>query len=752
MYLYFVLLIGGWGTTNAQNGGTTNAENIFQINSIDLNVLPSNELKSGNKMDLNCSVELAKNKEFQLKYHFFFYKNDDLFYNVSSNTEAVFYTINQTRVSNSGIYTCKVVVEDKEKTTDERQVNITGLPKPILNLSTNSAKEGEEVSMTCEIPEEATMYYFTFYKTKNEEKTIIKSKFTTTNQFKTTYTFLAGEREVRFECTVKLQFATKDEMSQPSDRQMVAVAEPFSTPKMYVYPSTNITEGQNITVTCSIIKSSIRSKIDSNPVEITIQKDKVILVSSKEETAIYFQLATVNQMGNYTCKAELNSIMKTANVYIHVTELFPKPRLNSSIQSSDINEGSILSFSCFVPGFAHNESYYLLRNKATRIVMNKDGQYSIRAMENNAGSYVCEVTISNITKKSNSINVTVYAPVSKPVLTHINKSNRMVVLGQTLELSCKSEHGTHPINYSLSREDENLGKIEVYKNEAAVFKVNVTKQHDLRQYTCKAENRNTASRQSSDTINITVITPVSNVTLTIIPSNGEVEEGAELTLICKVQKGSLPIYFSFYVKKGKDEFLHNTTKDNEDFAEHEIQSFSKQRDGSYYCIASNKAGHQIQSNPLPVRGVLARWKKGIISCFVIFIIIAAIGIIIYLYVDRKKKDRGATLDNARTTNSTNSNPEKLTIKNEEVSYFVSGTSQTEDENHVDKMAEEKTGNSKENCEVEYTEVDVALPNTHLAPGTDKKGTDAVYSEIRKSNHDAAENNLNRINDSPPDAT
>ncbi|XP_075436063.1 platelet endothelial cell adhesion molecule isoform X2 [Ascaphus truei] len=703
MYLFVFLLLSGLRTLNAQGSA-------FTINKVELKALPSNILKNGAKLELDCSVEIVKTGSFLLKYSISFYKNDDLIYNVSSFKEHETYTINSTRVSSSGSYKCKVDVNGREKTSMELPITVTGLSKPILRLSKKEVKEGEEIIATCEAAEEDPPFTFTFYKTPQNKERQEKSKMSNTKNYaEALFQIAEGERILKFECVAKILSVPNQETSDTSEKQMVAVVEPFSTPRFEVWPSVNFTEGQNMTVRCS----AQTSHAISEPVEITIQKDKQILKSSQTGSAVYFQLATESHMGNYTCKAESRKTAKTSSISITVTELFSRPRLLSNVK--ELDEGNVLAMSCSVPGLSRNasgsQSYYLRKGKGHGKLMNTGGKYDKKAAEYDTGVYVCEVTISNITKRSDPLFIKVYAPVSMPVLTHLTQHTGMVVLGQTLELSCMSQKGTLPITYTLVRKTEQLGRINVYVNESAVFKVNVTEPRVLDGYQCLATNKNTFSNQTSVMVNITVITPVRNMTLIVIPSNGEVEDGRELSLVCKVENGSFPIEFQFF-KHGRDRSLHSVTV-NGFSAAWQCLSFGKHEEGSYFCKASNRANRTIESTPVTVKAVLATWKKGVIGGFVMSILLVGAAVLLYFYLDKKKKGKEISLDMTRPTNSNNDKP-SVAMKAEEDSYFVSGTVHNEDENHVVKTPEQ--GLDQQNHEVEYTEVELAMPDPHRGAG------------------------------------
>ncbi|KAM4663575.1 platelet endothelial cell adhesion molecule-like [Discoglossus pictus] len=293
----------------------------------------------------------------------------------------------------------------------------------------------------------------------------------------------------------------------------------FSTPIIEVCPSLNFTEGILMSVKCSIqIASTVQE-----PVEITILKDKTILQSSKTGSAMYFQLATMNQTGNYTCKAETKKTTKNNNAYIFVEELFSRPLLRSNDNTSSINEGDPISLSCSVPGLPHdvsnNLSYYLQKNEGPREPMNKGGKYNKTAMEIDSGHYVCEVTISNITKRSNKMDIKVHALFARPCLqSNINDSD--INEGDTLSLSCSVPGLTYNVINNLRyllRKSEGLGRII---NKGGRYNKKVT-ERDSGFYVCEVTISNITKR--SNKIHIKVNELFSMPTFEVFPSDNLTE-------------------------------------------------------------------------------------------------------------------------------------------------------------------------------------------------------------------------------------
>ncbi|KAM9296611.1 LOW QUALITY PROTEIN: platelet endothelial cell adhesion molecule-like, partial [Gastrophryne carolinensis] len=544
--------------------------------------------------------------------------------------------------------------------------------------------EGDDIIVRCQAPEEEPPMKFGFYKFLGQVKEGPKLRTSALNFAEATFKIKEGEDFLHFECDVEL-VSVIEPKSGFSKRQTVTVVAPFGTPTITVRPSNNITEGTKMEVTCTVRTSHIVPQ----DVTLTLQKGSHILNSATTGTLTHSQVASETDTGNYTCKVEGTKASKSnsalikvqgKNIYLYAVfvlrahdlgkylqtlkELFPKPVLaiRRTINAPYIMEDEQLLLECSVSSLlqeeAQKQEFYL--NHITRRQREKGGRFHMKVRGSDSGLYNCEVTIANITKRSNPVSLTVYAPVSKPILQHVVERKKMVVLGDTLTLTCRSPTGTPPISYTLYQGSQQLGTVEVNNYSEATFRVNVSKQHDSGQYQCHARNRNSKASLFSDVVNITAIVPVADVKLIIIPSNGEVEEGAELSLVCNTW--TLPINFQFYVKKDIDIMLLNVTETEQLHAKYQVQSFTKQKEGNYFCTASNQANKSDHSKVKEVKAVLASWKKAVIGAFVFLIIVAAIGIIVYLYLDKKKKGKNISTDTSRTTKIVSSTNESAAVE------------------------------------------------------------------------------------------
>ncbi|XP_041434266.1 platelet endothelial cell adhesion molecule isoform X2 [Xenopus laevis] len=545
--LFFLSL--GWRILYAQ-------DTSFSIYNAQLSANPSATLKNGNNMSVTCSVEIAKRetKSFELTPQYLFFKNNQLIYNVTSNNLNVTYNLSPARVSKSGQYSCEVIVKGKRKSSNKLIIDVTGLSKPTVSVSTNSTKEGQTIIVTCHAPEgEEPPFYFTFYKIKtksNKHMEELGMLYSDKDSKSIDIHIEEGAHIVTFHCDVALINVPNSKASDLSDGKIVTVEEQFSTPRIEVLPSVNFTEGENITVMCSIQTSpSVSGKVD-----FFIQKDTHILNSSTTDTVSYFQLAKENHTGQYICKAEYEQTSKSSSVNVIVKELFKMPQLVSNIKKSNINKGAILTLICKVPGMPPPSNHTFFQLKDGKIY-SKLQRLTMQVNEADSANYSCTITASSISKTSDPLDIRVYAPVSKPVLTHRNQSISMAVQGSTIDLRCKCDRGTLPITYSLLRDRKVLSTTTKTEDKAAMFQLFISEQQNSGQYQCRAYNLYDGPPMFSNTINITVITVLATWKKGLI------------VFVVLILVAAMAIFFYFYVerkKKGRETVLamNRTTAEN----------------------------------------------------------------------------------------------------------------------------------------------------------------------------------------------
>uniref|UniRef100_A0A2K6EM32 Platelet endothelial cell adhesion molecule n=1 Tax=Propithecus coquereli TaxID=379532 RepID=A0A2K6EM32_PROCO len=687
----------------------------FTINSIHMRSLPDWTVQNGQNLTLQCVVDVSTTSHVTPQHLVLFYKDDVLFHNVSSMESTESFFIPQARVYDSGTYKCTVILNNKEKTSQEYQVSVKGVPNPRVTLDKREAIEGGVVMVNCSVLEEKAPIHFTIEKLELDTK-IVKHRRekTSRDQNFVMLEFPVEEQDhvLIFRCQARIISGIHMEISESTRSELVTVRESFSVPKFEVIPTGMITEGDQLHIRCTI---QVTHLIQEFP-EIIIQKDKVIVANSKNsKAATYSVMAMVEHNGNYTCKVESSRISKVSSIVVNITELFPKPKLEFS--SARLDQGESLNLSCFIPG-APVANFTLQKGD---MIVSQAQNFTKIASEWDSGTYTCTAAIGKVVKKSNTVQISVCENLSKPRISHDAQSE--VIKGQTIEVSCQSINGTWPIAYQLLKGNRVLESCTKNSNDPAVFKDKPTKDME---YQCVADNCHSHAKMFSEVLRVKVIAPVSEVKLSILLSEA-VESGKEIVLRCSVKEGSGPITYRFYREKEGKPFHQRTSNDTQVFWS-EPQA-SKEQEGQYYCTAFNRANaaeNTPHSNLLPVRVFLSPWKKGLIAVIAIGVIIATLIVGAKCYFLRKAKAKQMPVEMSRpAVPLLNSNNEKASDPNVEANSHYGY-------DDVGNHAMKPINDNKEplNLDVEYTEVEVSSAEPHRALGT--KGIETVYSEIRKA--------------------
>uniref|UniRef100_F6U0Z2 Platelet endothelial cell adhesion molecule n=1 Tax=Monodelphis domestica TaxID=13616 RepID=F6U0Z2_MONDO len=701
-------------------------ENSFTINSIEIKAEPGWEVENGKNLTLNCLFDISATSKLQSPRRVLFYKDDILIKNVTSWNKKESFFIQAARLYDRGNYKCTVILNNKEKTTKDYSVSVKGVPSPRITVDKIEVMEGGVVKVGCSVPEEKPPIYFIIEKLdmhvfkQRKEKMKLHENFVTLD-------FPIEERDhvLVFQCQAKISFGSFLEASEFSRSDWVTVREPFSIPKFQITPEGEITEGDPLKLECTIL---VAPMFLEEP-EIIIQKGREILASAKHGTEVSYtpSLAKVEHIGNYTCKVESGKISKVNSVFINITELFSKPEL--LVSSNHLDEGGKLDLSCQIEGSL--PANFTIQKENTTIINSQN--FTKRVWVHDSGTYRCLGTIHNVIKESDPVQISVFEIVSKPKIFHNSASE--VITGKLLEIYCQSTNGTPPIMYYLCKMNLCANQKEMYSNEPVKFLDTPTANTE---YTCIAKNHHSQGTMDSDVLNVVVIAPVAKVNLSIL-LHEEVVSGKEVVLRCSTDGGSWPIHYKFYRHNSMVPFATITLNDTQAIW-HTLQA-RKEDEGQYYCTASNRANIHSgvpKSNIITIKVALAPWMKSLIAVVIIGAIITALVLLIRWYF-KKTKAKQMPVEMSRPEPPLNSNTEKIQSDTNVEANSHSGYND-DIGNHTVKPTNEHKEPDHLKMDVEYTEVEVLTPDLPRAP--ERKGTDTVYSEIRKA--DSGENRHSRI--------
>ncbi|XP_042720954.1 platelet endothelial cell adhesion molecule isoform X4 [Lagopus leucura] len=677
-------------------------ERVFTFNAVHIKVQPSVKVKNGAPMSIICRADISKSTDFNLQHNITIFKDGKLvFINVSGKGDAR-YEVPMARSSHTGDYQCAVEADGKIKYSDSLHVWVTGMTKPILIAEKKEVFEGEVVKLRCELPEEVPPLHFIFRKMKMNSKPKEKLKYELQRNFSVIeFPIEEGDNILQFDCLGKRSVKFEFETSEPSNRTLITVKEPFIKPTLRIKPSSNVTEGKEIQFECSTVVAKMHD------IEIILLRNKTILSSVRDQTTLkYSAVATLEDSGEYLCKVEEGKASKIATRNVVVAELFPKPVLTASMNKLDENKE--LTLSCSIKDFQNASFSILRRNSNGDILLRNSRNLTTRANVNDTGSYICKAEVNRIVKESKPVMIQVYAPVSMPSIS-VFSGLPEVVLGRPLKLTCCLMMGTPPITFTFYKGNKAKKEI-VTNNTCALFLDEDIKQNDKGQYKCGARNHHSSGMKTSKILNITVIVPIRNISLGSVPY-GEVEDGSETAFLCSVKEGSWPILFRIFRKTDRDVLLFERSE-HADRVIWQKKEMSRQDTGTYYCIASNRANVSAKSHPITINVILASWQKGVITAFVLIPIAGVVILAVWWFWCKKKNAKGPSMEMSRSALATNSTSEKLSRQHNDGDYY--------------------SGPDLESAEVEYTEVEVSTLDPHRAPV--QKGTETVYSEIRKANN------------------
>lgn len=97
--------------------------------------------------------------------------------------------------------------------------------------------------------------------------------------------------------------------------------------------------------------------------------------------------------------------------------------------------------------------------------------------------------------------------------------------------------------------------------------------------------------------------------LRIHPSMGDVSEGQEVILVCSVEKGTLPVNFSWFHTKTEGSLASKTSMEPEE--SHKIANVRKEHQGGYYCVSTNQANEAKQSLTITIRGGFSHHRTAV---------------------------------------------------------------------------------------------------------------------------------------------
>ncbi|XP_031949068.1 Fc receptor-like protein 1 isoform X9 [Corvus moneduloides] len=178
-----------------------------------------------------------------------------------------------------------------------------------------------------------------------------------------------------------------------------------------------------------------------------------------------------------------------------------------------------------------------------------------------------------VRKSSARLRVTVRRVPLSGVSVSAQPPGAQVILGDRLVLSCAVAGGTGPLSFSWHRGDswELLGT-------GPHLELRHVGDNDSGHYQCRASNGHSVAK--SVPLNVTVLVPVANATISPGALAQPVRAGDPVTLCCSVQVGSAPVTFT-WLRNGREVARGPLL---------ELGDVHVGHSGTYQCVATNQLG------------------------------------------------------------------------------------------------------------------------------------------------------------------
>ncbi|NWW77520.1 MILR1 protein, partial [Climacteris rufus] len=158
-----------------------------------------------------------------------------------------------------------------------------------------------------------------------------------------------------------------------------------------------------------------------------------------------------------------------------------------------------------------------------------------------------------------------------------------VVMKQNVTLSCLSKSGSPPVRYTLFKHNQQVSALNRSDLAPAFFTLTISSASDLGEYKCKAEYNSSSGGKYSNSLNFTLLEPISKPVLSSPTSRAK--KGQNVSLSCLSENGSLPITYLFF--KGKQNISPQKKMQKREAAVIFLFINSLSDFGTYKCKASN---------------------------------------------------------------------------------------------------------------------------------------------------------------------
>ncbi|KAG8560202.1 hypothetical protein GDO81_014841 [Engystomops pustulosus] len=504
------------------------------------------------EMTLTCNVPdwLRTNDD-----GFYWYKNNEQF---PSREQKLYFK--KAKMSNSGEYQCKTSTSDKSEPV---QLDVS---RDWLILQTPAfIHEGDRMNFNCRGWDGLFSY----------SRSIFKDGRIISNGHTMDKTGTGWYHCTRNRITTHFIFT-------------ISFLDLFSVPVLTLIPPV-ISEGDELTMTCDTILSPRRwnTKLQF----VFYRNDQILRDSGSNVYTV--PSAQLQDSGKYSCEVLGPVRKKSDNFVIEVQELFQTPVMQVS-PSSPISKGEQVVLRCVTTG-SHLLYSFFKDSKTLRDYTTNNSYLIPRAGEDHSGNYQCS-------SRSTNHRVLKYSEVIKVVVEYGSMIllPEQAVVGDRMTLRCECSFSSTQFRFYHNRTI--LQTVAVHPKRSTEITRIIKSAAMTGPYYCDVQSPVSAKIWQSQKVNLFILDPVANITITMSRDGEDFVVGESVTLTCSIQRGTSPTYLWFHddeVVEHGSMFYH--LEDNQKHLH--IDSLQTDHKGAYHCKATNNLGSRIFSISSPSRSI-----------------------------------------------------------------------------------------------------------------------------------------------------
>ncbi|KAL2076408.1 hypothetical protein ACEWY4_027994 [Coilia grayii] len=250
--------------------GATGQQLSFTIDHVTLSVLPGADVVSGTNVTLRCQVQVSHSAPQWLLHSFsFLLEQATEVYAKNSSESQVDYSLLPARAAHSGAYSCRLHVLEKERSSPELRLNVSGLTTPVLTVTPREVYEGQDVMVGCHAPKEEGALSLQLDVNGERRRSFPSTPGGTDIALK-----MDAPGHMTLRCRMRL--LTKPEAGESlSNAVNVTVRELMATPTMTFDPASGVVEGDFLWVRCAVPGFSELPRQESARLEIYLTRGGV---------------------------------------------------------------------------------------------------------------------------------------------------------------------------------------------------------------------------------------------------------------------------------------------------------------------------------------------------------------------------------------------------------------------------------------------------------------------------------------------